>query len=153
MKRAIAAVGLTIVGLYLVVSFRSTPVKAHLVAAAPTPTTRASTRTQPETTNAPVATAPPAEALRSVGGPAITMQYGTVQVTLTMRGRTITDVATPQMPYDRPRSVYISQTVAPWLKDEVLKAQSAQIDSISGATYTSEAYIQSLQGALDKANA
>jgi len=150
MKRAVAAVGLTIVGLYLVVTFRSTPVKSQVMSA-PTPTTRASTETQPETTNAPVATAPPAETTRTVTGPPITMQYGTVQVALTLRGQTITNVAAPQMPFDRPRSAYISQTVAPWLKDEVLKAQSAQIDTISGATYTSEAYIQSLQGAIDQA--
>jgi len=149
MKRAVAALGLTVVGLYLVVSFRSTPVKSS-IAAVTTPT-RTSAPTQPETTTAPVATAPPAQ--RTVDGPPVWTQYGTVQIAIVMSGGRIVDVSTLQMPFDHSRSVYISRTVAPWLKDETLKAQSAQIDSISGATFTSEAYAQSLQGALDKASA
>ena len=56
------------------------------------------------------------------------------------------------MPFGRSRSQYISEQAAPYLHDEVLQAQSAHIDVVSGATYTSESYMQSLQSALDKAH-
>jgi len=149
MKRVLAAFALTIAGLYFVVSFRSTPVKSSI--AAPPAPTRSAAATQPESTVAPVAAAPPAD--RTIDGPTIWNQYGPVQVAVTFQGKRITNISTLQMPSDHPRSQYISQTVAPWLKQEVLQAQSAQIDSVSGATFTSEAYAQSLQGAIDKANA
>jgi Uncharacterized protein conserved in bacteria len=62
----------------------------------------------------------------------------------------ITDVQPLQMPFDRRRSEEITQIVTPMLHDEVLQAQSGQIDLISGATYTSDAYQRSLQAALDQ---
>jgi len=64
----------------------------------------------------------------------------------------IVDVQALQLPFDRQRSAYISQVAGPLLHDEALKAQSAQIDTISGATFTSDAYAQSLQSALDHAH-
>jgi uncharacterized protein with FMN-binding domain len=76
-----------------------------------------------------------------------------VQVAVTLSGTTITNVTALQMPMDHARSVYISQTVAPMLRSEVLRAQGANIDVISGATLTTEAYAQSLQAALDAARA
>lgn len=80
------------------------------------------------------------------------MRFGDVQVKVIVQGGRVTDVQTPRMPFDRPRSAEISQEAAPLLHDEVLQAQSAQIDSLSGATYTSDAYTQSLQSALDQAH-
>jgi len=77
--------------------------------------------------------------------------YGDVQVKVIISGGRISDVQTVQMPFDRQRSAYISQVAGPLLHDEVLQAQSAQIDTISGATYTSDSYAQSLQSALDRA--
>ena len=85
-------------------------------------------------------------------GSNISMRFGDVQVKVIVKGGHIVDVQTPQMPFDRPRSAEISQQAAPLLHDEVLQAQSAQIDSLSGATYTSDAYAQSLQSALDQAH-
>jgi uncharacterized protein with FMN-binding domain len=86
-------------------------------------------------------------------GSDVSMRFGDVQVKLIIKGGRIVDVQTPQMPFDRPRSQEISQQAGPLLHDEVLQAQSAQIDSLSGATYTSDAYGQSLQSALDQAHA
>ena len=85
-------------------------------------------------------------------GQIIQTQFGDTQVQVTVDGGRIVDVTPMQLPYDRQRSAQISQIVAPMLHDEVLQAQSAQIDLISGATYTSEAYAQSLQSALDQAD-
>jgi uncharacterized protein with FMN-binding domain len=79
-------------------------------------------------------------------------QFGDVQVKVTISGGRITDVQAVQLPFDRPRSAEISQFAAPQLHDEVLQAQSAQIDLLSGATYTSDAYAQSAQAALDQAH-
>ncbi|MEA2633714.1 MAG: hypothetical protein QOH92_481 [Chloroflexota bacterium] len=79
-------------------------------------------------------------------------QFGDTQVKVTISGGRITNVQALQLPYDRQRSAEISQYAAPQLHDEVLQAQSAQIDSLSGATYTSDAYAQSVQSALDQAH-
>jgi uncharacterized protein with FMN-binding domain len=78
-------------------------------------------------------------------------RFGPVQVQVTIAGGKITDVTALQLPFDHPRSAEISGIVEPMLRSEALAAQSAQIDLISGATYTSDAYAQSLQAALDQA--
>ncbi len=77
--------------------------------------------------------------------------YGDNQVKVIISGGRIVDVQALQLPFDRQRSAYISQVAGPLLHDEALKTQSAQIDTISGATFTSDAYAQSLQSALDRA--
>jgi uncharacterized protein with FMN-binding domain len=79
--------------------------------------------------------------------------YGTIQVRVTLNGGRITDVSTVQSPNDRGRSVEIAQQSLPVLRQEVLRAQSAQIDVVSGASYDSQGYAQSVQSALDKARA
>jgi uncharacterized protein with FMN-binding domain len=90
---------------------------------------------------------------QAVTGPVVDTQYGPVQVRVTLQGGRVADVVALQLPSDRSRSVEISNYAAPRLHDEVLRAQSAQIDVVSGATYTSQGYIRSLQAALDSANA
>ena len=84
-------------------------------------------------------------------GQDVPTDFGDNQVRVVIKGGRITDVVAVQLPFDRPRSAYISQVAGPMLHDEVLQAQSAQIDTISGATYTSIAYAQSVQSALDQA--
>ena len=69
-----------------------------------------------------------------------------------LNGTRIVDVKALQLPFDRSRSKYISDQAGPYLRTEVLDAQSAQIDTIGGATYTSESYAESVQSALDKAH-
>jgi uncharacterized protein with FMN-binding domain len=87
---------------------------------------------------------------QQVDGDVVQTQFGDVQVRLIETGGRITDVKALQLPFDRRRSNEISQYSEPILHDEALQAQSAQIDTISGATYTSEAYRMSLQSALDR---
>ncbi len=84
-------------------------------------------------------------------GSTIQIPFGNVQVQVIVKGGRITDVQPLQMPTAHARSQMISQYVAPMLRQEVLQAQNAQINLVSGATYTSEAYAQSLQAALDQA--
>jgi uncharacterized protein with FMN-binding domain len=77
--------------------------------------------------------------------------YGPVQVQITVRGGRVTAVTAVEYPADTPRDVQINQYAIPQLNAETLAAGSAQIDAVSGATYTSQGYIGSLQSALDKA--
>jgi uncharacterized protein with FMN-binding domain len=70
---------------------------------------------------------------------------------VTLSGGKIADVAALQLPQNDGHSARISSAVEPMLRSEVLSAQSADIQTISGATYTSEAYVTSLQSALDGA--
>jgi uncharacterized protein with FMN-binding domain len=76
-----------------------------------------------------------------------------MQVELTLAGQRITKVAVLQRTDDGPLSNQIDATAIPKLINETLTAQSAHIDAVSGASYTSEGYLQSLQSALDKARA
>jgi uncharacterized protein with FMN-binding domain len=84
-------------------------------------------------------------------GQAVQTPFGTVQVQVTLQNGKITDVQTLQMPSGRGHTAEVTAYAAPQLRSEALQAQSAQIDTISGATYTSDGYIQSLQSALDQA--
>jgi uncharacterized protein with FMN-binding domain len=87
----------------------------------------------------------------SFTGDAETTRFGTTQVTVTIAGGRITDVQPVQLNQNDPRSLQISQSAAPLLRTEVLSQQTAAVDTISGATYTSAAYEASLQSALDQA--
>ena len=77
-------------------------------------------------------------------------RYGPVQVEIVVADGQLQDVVAIQLPTGR-RSGQISNAAAPILREEALQAQSASIDTVSGATYTSDAYAQSLQAALDQA--
>jgi len=77
--------------------------------------------------------------------------FGPVQVQIALSGGKILDVQALQLPSDRSRSARISQYSAPILRSEAIQAQSARVDIVSGATYTSRAYAQSLASALKQA--
>jgi uncharacterized protein with FMN-binding domain len=83
---------------------------------------------------------------RTVSGPAVNTSEGTVQVQVTLQGTKITDVKALRAPNSNP-----TRMALPLLRESALKAQSADIDTVSGATATSEGYKQSLQAALDGA--
>jgi hypothetical protein len=103
---------------------------------------------------APAAT-PPARlpegpgAVRSAVGPDEQFGYGMLDVKVTVSGTRITDVSVPTLEVAEFTSQEICTQAIPLLRSEVLTVQSGRIDGISGATYTSEAYVQSLQAALD----
>ena len=88
---------------------------------------------------------------RTIVGPAVSNRYGDVQVEIVVRNGQLADVEAVELPSDHARSQYISSVAGPELRSEALQARSANIDVISGATYTSEGYAQSLQSALDQA--
>jgi hypothetical protein len=79
--------------------------------------------------------------------------YGDVQISIVINGGKITTVNLLTMPNAAERSQYLSSQAGPLLQSQTISAQSAQIDGVSGATYTSQSYQQSLQSALDQAKA
>jgi uncharacterized protein with FMN-binding domain len=87
---------------------------------------------------------------KTVTGTLIETRYGPVQVQVTVTNGKIATITATQLPSEG-RSGRISDYAAPILSGEAMTAQSAQIDLVSGATYTSSAYEQSLQAALDQA--
>jgi uncharacterized protein with FMN-binding domain len=78
-------------------------------------------------------------------------QWGPVQVQITVAGHKVTDAQAVQVPSGNGRDQEINSYAVPILNQEVVAAQSANIDMISGATVTSDGYLQSLQSAFDKA--
>jgi len=108
----------------------------------------------PTTVVAPttVATAPPTAAIAAFDGDVVNTQYGPVQVQVQLSGGAISEVAVGLYPNGDGKSQRINARALPELRSETLTAQSAQIDTVSGATYTSDAYIRSLQSAIDAAH-
>ena len=93
----------------------------------------------------------PAASGRSYAGPVEQTRYGPVQVRVTVRAGRLVAVTELQLPQNEPRSTEISGWSAPLLRQEALQAQSASIDAVSGATYTSDGYRASLSAALASA--
>jgi len=177
-KRGAIALSLTALALVLLFSFKTpdvtvttgrttafvasgagaAPAATSGPAAAPLSAAGQGRNTAPRATAAPAASTTPAAgaggtALKNgtVTGQLVQTRFGPVQVQVTIAGGKISDVTALQLPNDRQRSAEISQIVEPMLRSEALTAQSAQIDLVSGATYTSDGYAQSLQSALDQA--
>jgi len=158
LRRIVPVIAATAGSLALLANFHTSPGGGSVVAgtgpqATTTPTTDApprSTSTSPPVTGS----APPTTAAgrRNIDGPVVANRYGDVQVRVVLVGHQIVDLQALKLPSDRSRSVSISNEAGPLLRREALQAQSAQIHLVSGASYTSESYVESLQGALDHAN-
>lgn len=127
----------------------------------PVPTAMPTTVATPTAAPAPATPVPaaPAPAAPAAGatdgtftGSLTNTPYGTVQVSVTIAGGKITDVAALKLTDRGSQSASISRQVAPILKGEVLAAQSANVSNVSGGTYTTEGYLISLQSALDQAH-
>lgn len=84
-------------------------------------------------------------------GSAASTPYGPMQVRITVASGRITAVTVPEYPQGSRRDAEINAVAVPQLVDETLSAQSASVDMVSGATYTSQGYVASLQSALDQA--
>jgi uncharacterized protein with FMN-binding domain len=88
---------------------------------------------------------------KTVAGDVVQTIYGPIQVTITVKSGKITAVHVPTYPNQTFRDQEVNSFALPQLVQETLSANSAQIDGVSGATYTSQGYVSSLQSALDKA--
>jgi uncharacterized protein with FMN-binding domain len=157
MKRATIVTGVTVLGVAWLLNYKVTP--PQLSALAPLPPTQGHGNPSPSpSATAPSVTpsAPPSPSPTALNGTFtgsdFPNRYGDVQVRVVISNGRITDVQAVQLPTDRAESAYISQQVGPLLRSEALQAQSANIDIISGATYTSQSYAQSLESALQQAH-
>ena len=126
--------------------------------ALPDPASANSHPANSQSTNAGAPASDPSTAAATGGGASGTFTgdsvrtpYGPVQVEITVAGGQISDIRTVQCPTATPRDQMICQQAVPYLVQESLAAQSANVNSVSGATYTSQGYEQSLQSAIDKA--
>jgi uncharacterized protein with FMN-binding domain len=109
---------------------------------------RSSAAATPSAPNAtPTSTLPPGN--HQALGDVASTDYGPVQVSVTVQGGRIVAVTAVQLPHADPMDTQLSKPAAARLAQAVLEAQSAQVDTISGATYTSQGYLLSLQSALD----
>ena len=88
---------------------------------------------------------------KTYDGDSVMTRWGVVQVQIAVAGGKVTSANVLQVPSDNPRDQEINSYAVPILNQEVVAAQSANIDMVSGATVTSDGYLQSLQSALDKA--
>lgn len=157
MMRIVLAVTGTVLGLVALLSFKT---RAHpLLATGPVP---AATSTHaPPTTKTSGGSTPPrhgprnrssaAQVAKTYVGPAVETYYGVVQVEVTVTGAHVDSAKLVKLTAYDGTSQQINSYAAPQLVNETLSAQSAHIDTISGATYTSAGYIRSLQSALDQA--
>lgn len=116
-------------------------------AAAPSAASAATAQAAPVQQSAASATS------ETITGDSISTRYGDVQVSVKFNGSTIEDITALKLTDADRKSVSISNRAAPMLRASVLKSQSAQVSTVSGATYTSDAYLESLQSAIDKHHA
>ncbi|HXT88179.1 MAG TPA: FMN-binding protein [Trebonia sp.] len=167
MLRAVLTLTGTAAGLAALLSFKSHPATFAAAQPAASPATSGATSkpapTSAATTHPAAGKSPTASksqtaagngqaaAVRTVTGAVANTQYGPMQVQLTLTGQKITKVTVLQRTDDGAESDEIDSTAIPKLTSETLAAQSAQVNAVSGASYTSSGYIQSLQSALDKA--
>ena len=159
-KRGAIAISLTALALVLLVSFR-TPADEQpapssgdsAVVAAPAPQASSGTSGSTGSTDSTgdAATGSAQGASQTIDGPVVDTRYGPVQVEITVDGSQVTGVVALQLPDGDRRSAQISSRVEDTLSSQALAAQSGSIDGVSGATYTSEGYAESLQAALDAA--
>jgi uncharacterized protein with FMN-binding domain len=144
-KRTIFVVALSVAGFIAVWRFEPGPVHNTAVAAPPPSVAAPSTApAPPASTGTTPSTPDSANATVTTQGPAESSNYGTVQVQVTFTGSRMTAVTLLQAPDDG-RAL----TALPRLQEEAMKAQSADIDTVTGATETSESYKTSLQAAID----
>jgi uncharacterized protein with FMN-binding domain len=165
MRRVILAIVSTAAGLVLLLTF-----KTHGTSAISTPPAAISSpngsgsgsvsgsgsgsgaTSTPSTSSSPSSTAGSSTAAaKTVTGSAADTMYGPVQVRVTVKNGKVTAAQAVEYPENDPRDAQINAYAIPALNQEAVAASSAKIDMISGATYTSQGYITSLQSALDQA--
>lgn len=147
---AIAVVTIGTIGINLYAEDQAAQQAENSAGGSTTPSnTSGSTSTPTASPNSSTATTGTADG--TYQGDLVNTRYGTVQVSAVISNGKITDVIANKLTDNERKSVQISNQAAPILKAEVLKAQSAKVSNVSGATFTSNAYLHSLQRALDLA--
>jgi len=147
MRRVVLAIVSTVASLVVLLSF-----KTHGTSVA-TPPAASSNATGSSSTGSSSSgsSSTSASGTKTVTGAAVDTRYGPVQVKVTVTNGKVTSATAVEYPVSDPRDAQINAYAIPALDQEAVQSGTAGIDMISGATYTSQGYIQSLQSALDKA--
>jgi uncharacterized protein with FMN-binding domain len=164
LRRIAVSIVATITGLVLLLSFKThglggTTAPAAALAsptgsstpAATTGSGKAKHTSKSSAKHATATTSPTHATVSTTTGDAVQTRYGPVQVRITVKDGKLTRVEPTEYPQTEPRDVQINDYAIPMLDREALAAGAATIDVVSGATFTSDGYISSLQSALDKA--
>jgi uncharacterized protein with FMN-binding domain len=155
-RRIVLWLAATVAGVALLFSYRTSlgrtrPAAPMPVAVAPGIVPEPSSSVAPPVTGRHERSSPPPRTM-TVNGTVAQTRWGPVQVQLKVVGNRITDVIVLQRPSGSDRDDEINGYALPQLRAEVLSAQSAKIDAVSGATVTTGGYLESLQAALDAAH-
>jgi uncharacterized protein with FMN-binding domain len=155
MRRAVIATVGTAVGLVLLLGYKAgTPSKPQEVSvgggAGATTTVPGATTTPPAGTTTTTGGSG-GGAAGSFTGQLVDYAYGDIQVAVTIKDNRVADVSVVENEATDPRSQMIDSEAVPILQREALSAQGVNIDVVSGATFTSDAFAQALQSALQKA--
>jgi uncharacterized protein with FMN-binding domain len=145
MRRILAASGGAVVGAAAVLAGHALT-GSTLTAPAPGP----AAGPPPEASAPTPATTRPPLTDGTATGPLIQTFYGPVRIRVTVVAGTLTEVTEVTLPSEHLHSRWIAANLVPQLRQRVLTAQSADVDVVSGATYTGQGYLTSLQGALDQ---
>jgi uncharacterized protein with FMN-binding domain len=152
LRKTTVALASTAVGFVVVLAAHITGSRPLAVASAPPPSTT-SPSTTPTTSSGTTTTGPgnpPTVQLASAVGANEQYGYGVLSVKVTLQGHRIVDVSVANLQTAEQYSQSIAQQVIPVLRQEVLAAQGVRVNAISGATYTTEAYLYSVQSALTR---
>ena len=155
MRRTPIVVIATVAGLAGVLAFHTTPARLSLgtlpgaSGGSPAPATTAPATAGPGGSSSPPGRGSTTGATRTVDGPAVNYSFGVLSVSVTVKGRRIVKVGIASIDDGgMARSQYIDQQAIPLLEQQALQAQSANIQGVSGASYTTAGFQQSLQAAL-----
>ena len=141
MRRALAALVVTAVAVVLLARYDTDPPR----------TLNPNSALRPAASAAPAPRATPRPGEKSASGPVITTPFSVIQVRATLTRGRLTGVETVELTGDGPHTEALNARAEPILRAEALKAGSADIDVVTGATYTSESWRDSLQAAIDAA--
>ncbi len=146
--KALAAIVVTVAVVVLLARFETEPPRTY------NPNSALGPVRTPRALAKPVATAPPrrsGEGARSFLGPAMTTPFSAIQVRAFFTGRRLTGIETVLLSGDGPHTEALNARAEPILRESALEAGGADVDVVSGATSTSKIWLDSLQGAIDKA--
>jgi uncharacterized protein with FMN-binding domain len=150
MRRSPIVIGATIAGTAGVLAFHPRSSAVQTAAATTKPATTAAAGSTPTKTTSSSSSSTTKAVSGTATGNAIATQYGNAQVRVTVTNGKVVKIEALQLQGNDPRSLQISSSAEPILQQEALSKQTADVDAVSGATFTSASYTQSLQSALDK---
>jgi uncharacterized protein with FMN-binding domain len=142
----------TIAAVVLLFSYKTSTNGTAVAAPVTIPTPATPATPAPTSTGSSGSSGSAGSAAKTYTGSTASTRWGDVQVTITVTNGKITDVAVPVYPNGNGRDQEINAYALPVLRQETLTAQNANINTVSGATVTSDGYLESLQAALDAAN-